>query len=187
MRPERQNTTSESGFTLVELLVGITIMLIVLAAGFTLLDIVVRSEPAVRAANSSIQDAQITAERMARELRLTSHVNSASANSLSVDTYLQQGSSCTASAATETARECRVVYTCGSTSCSRTVSEVNGSGAQTATFVTGLTTGDIFSYSPSTTAPTSISLTLRFAGDNGDDAITVTDGVALRNLGTVGS
>ena len=68
-----------------------------------------------------------------------------------------------------------------------TVSEVNGSGAQTATFVTGLTTGDIFSYSPSTTAPTSISLTLRFAGDNGDDAITVTDGIALRNLGTVGS
>ncbi len=187
MRFPRQQSDPESGFTLVELLVGITIMLIVLAAAFTLLQIVVRSEPAVRAANSSIQDAQITAERMARELRLTSHVNSASATSLSVDTYLQQGSSCTTSSATETARACRVVYTCSATACNRTVSEINGSGAQTATFVTGLAGGNVFSYSPSATAPTSISLTLKFAGANGDDAITVTDGVALRNLGTVGS
>ena len=46
MNPTEQDDLREAGFTLVELLVGITLMLIVLAAAFTLLQIVVRSEPA---------------------------------------------------------------------------------------------------------------------------------------------
>jgi type II secretory pathway pseudopilin PulG len=155
--PERTTDHHDAGYTLIELLIGITLMLLVLAAGFTLLQIVTRSEPAIRQANASIQDAQIAAERMTRELRQTFAVNSASTTSLSVDTYLQQSSSCAGTGGTETARQCRVVYTCGSTSCTRTVSEVNGTGAQTATVITGLTSADVFSYSPSATDPTAIS------------------------------
>src|SRR6187397_1797147 len=82
----------EAGFTLVELLVAMTLMVLVLGAGFTLLQVVVRSEPEARTANASIQDAQIVTERMARELRMTYQVNSATANSLSVNTYLQPSS-----------------------------------------------------------------------------------------------
>lgn len=173
----------ESGYTLVELLIGITMMLIVVGAGFTLLQIVMRSEPEIRAVNSSIQDGQIAAERMTRELRQAFAVNSATPNSVSVDTYLQQSTSCAGPGGTaETARECRVVYTCGSGSCTRTVSEVNGAAPATATAVTGLTNSNVFSYSPSATAPTAITLTLQLAGDAPDDAITISDGVVLRNV-----
>jgi prepilin-type N-terminal cleavage/methylation domain-containing protein len=184
---EPRTDLRESGFTLIELLVGITMMLIVLAAAFTLLQIVTRSEPEIRDANASIQDAQIAAERMTRELRQTYAVNSASPTSLSVNTYLQQGASCTAGATTETARQCRVVYTCGASSCTRTVSEVNGSGAETATVITGLTSGSIFSYLPSATQPTQVALNLQLAGERSDDAITISDGIVLRNVsGAVG-
>ena len=177
----------EAGFTLVELLVAMTLMLLVLGAGFTLLQVVVRSEPETRTANASIQDAQIVTERMARELRMTYTVNSATASSLSVNTYLQQSSTCAGASGTNP-RQCRVVYTCTGTSCTRTVSEVNGSGAATATIVTGLSSTNIFSYAPSSTSPRSINMTLSLTGENGDDAITVNDGVALRNVpGVVGS
>lgn len=176
----------EAGFTLPELLVGMTIMLIVLAGGFTLLQIVTRSEPAVRAANASIQDAQIVTERIARELRMTSRVNSATASTLSVDTYLQQASTCAGAAGSEP-RQCRVVYACSGSSCTRTVSELNGSGAETATIVTGLMSTNVFTYAPSATAPSTVNLTLSMQGENADDAITVSDGVALRNVaGVVG-
>ncbi|HET6831979.1 MAG TPA: prepilin-type N-terminal cleavage/methylation domain-containing protein [Solirubrobacterales bacterium] len=186
--PERKTDRHDAGYTLIELLIGITLMLLVLAAGLTLLQIVTRSEPAIREANASIQDAQIAAERMTRELRQTYAVNSASPTSLSVDTYLQQSSSCAGTGGSETARQCRVAYTCGSSSCTRTVSEVNGTGAQTATVITGLTSTDVFSYSPSAAEPISISLTLQLAGEGSDDAITISDGVVLRNVsGAVGS
>src|SRR6187401_154076 len=118
----------EAGFTLVELLVGITLMLLVLAAGFTLLQVVIRTEPAIQDSNTSIQQGQIVAERMARELRQTYDVNSASASSLSVDTYIQTASNCSGGAGT-TAVQCRVVYSCTANSCTRTVSEVNGANA----------------------------------------------------------
>jgi len=187
MTPAAETDDSrEAGFTLPELLVGMTIMLVVLAGGFTLLQVVTRSEPAVRAANASIQDAQIVTERMARELRMTYRVNSASATSVSVDTYLQQASSCAGATGTDP-RQCRVVYSCGGTTCTRTVSEVDGSGSQTATIVTGLASTNVFSYSPSATTPRTIDLTLSLAGENADDAITISDGVALRNVvGAVG-
>jgi prepilin-type N-terminal cleavage/methylation domain-containing protein len=184
---EATRNDREAGFTLVELLVAMTLMLIVLGAGFTLLQIVVRSEPAARTANASIQDAQIVSERMARELRMTYAVNSATANSLSVNTYLQQSSTCAGASGT-TPRQCRVVYTCSGSTCTRTVSEVNGSGAQTATIVTGLSSANVFTYTPSSTSPKSIGMTFSLSGQNGDDAITVNDGVALRNVpGVVGS
>ena len=177
----------EAGFTLVELLVGITLMLLVLAAGFTLLQVVIRTEPAIQDSNTSIQQGQIAAERMARELRQTYDVNSASANSLSVDTYIQTASNCSGGAGT-TAVQCRVVYSCTANSCTRTVSEVNGANASTATVITGLASTNVFTYSPSSTSPTSISLTLNLSGQSSDDAITVSDGVALRNVtGAVGT
>ena len=66
-----KSARSEAGYTLVELLVGITLMLLVLGASFTLLQIVVRTEPVIEDANASIQDGQIAAERMTRELRQT--------------------------------------------------------------------------------------------------------------------
>jgi hypothetical protein len=118
---------------------------------------------------------------------MTYQVNSATANSLSVNTYLQQSSTCAGAGGTQP-RQCRVVYTCTASTCTRTVSEVNGSGAQTATIVTGLSTTNVFSYSPSSTSPKSVGMTFSLAGQNGDDAITVNDGVALRNVpGVVGS
>ena len=65
---------------------------------------------------------------------------------------------------------------------------MNGGGAQTATIVTGLSTTNVFTYSPSSTSPKSIGMTFSLSGANGDDAITVNDGVALRNVpGVVGS
>jgi len=47
--------------------------------------------------------------------------------------------------------------------------------------VSGLSSNDVFSYSPDATDPTYVGITLVFPAENGEEAITLTDGVALRN------
>ena len=177
----------ESGFTLPELLIAMAMSLVVVTAGLMILQIAIRSEPEGQTRNALIQDAQIASERIARELRQTYTVNSATATSLSVNTYIQSASSCAGAAGTAS-RQCRVVYTCASGACTRTISELNGANPQTAQVVAGLRSNSIFAYSPTTSAPTRIDFTLSMDAGSAGDAITVTDGVTLRNVsGAIGT
>ena len=47
--------------------------------------------------------------------------------------------------------------------------------------MTGLTTNQVFTFSPQTPGQAYVGIRLEFPASNGDDAITLQDGVALRN------
>jgi len=161
-----QRGTGESGFTLVELLVGMSMMLVISFAALGLLEVAQRSEPEVRETNSRIQEAQTGMERIVRELRQTSGVVSATPTSLTVNTYLS-GSTCGAGAGTG-ARSCRVVYACAAGECTRTASEVSGASPGPALpFATDVISNSIFSYSPSATSPTGVTVTVQLLDDGG--------------------
>ena len=181
-----QRGTGESGFTLVELLVGASIMLVISFAALGLLEVAQRSEPEVRETNERIQEAQVGMERIVRELRQTSGVVSASPASLTVNTYLS-GSSCAGGSGTG-ARSCRVVYSCSSGNCTRTASEVSGASPGPAVpFATDVISNEIFAYTPSATSPTGVTVTVQLRDDGGEDQITLSDGAAFRNVSMAGA
>ena len=85
---------------------------------------------------------------------------------------------------------CRVFYNCtpsvGPSSCTRIECPpailVPGTGCgPTTTVVTGMTTNQVFTFSPQTPGQAYVGIRLQFPAENGDDAITIQDGVALRN------
>lgn len=181
--------SGETGFTLVELMVATSMMLIVFFAGLGLFEVAQRAQPAISSQNERIQSAQVGIERVARELRQTFRVVSASPTTLIVETFVPR-TTC-GGATPGTARSCRVTYACSAGSCTRTVAELNGSGSSVpVTFASDLITNNVFTYSPSSTAPTAITIRLAVRAEDGssEDAVTLTDGAVLRNVsGAVGS
>lgn len=176
----------EAGFTLVELLVGISVMLVITFATLGLLEIAQRSEPEIRESNERIQEAQTGMERVVRELRQTHGIVSATPTSLTVNTYLS-GSSCAGGSGTG-ARSCRVVYACASGDCTRTASELSGASPGPAVpFATDVISNEIFAYSPSSTSPTGVTLTVQLREAGAEDQITLSDGVTFRNVSAAGT
>jgi prepilin-type N-terminal cleavage/methylation domain-containing protein len=157
----------ESGFTLVELLVAMVLGLIILGASVMVFTSASKNQPRATSRTADIQEARTGMERVVRELRQGS-LASGTSSQLTV-TYPQNpvcGGSCT------------VVYTCASGNCSRT------QGGMTRILVTGLASNSVFGYSVCPAEPTKInyiSVTMPFRASNGDDSITLTDGVRLRN------
>lgn len=182
--PERNDIRCEDAFSLIELIVAISVTLIVAAAGLGLLEAAGRSEPRLRAENAKIQTAQTAMERVVRELRQTYTVSTPTptASSLTVLTYLPR-TTCGGSTV-GAARQCKVNITCTAGTCTRTVSEVNGSGPSSQVIATGLISNSVFSYLPSTAAPTQMTVTFGLSQTPGssEDAITLSDGVVFRNI-----
>jgi Tfp pilus assembly protein PilW len=171
----------EGGFTLVELLMGLMLGLLVVGVGVTIFTASVQSQPKLTQRGEAISQARTGMERLTRELRQGATVFTAAANQLSFITFVHSPSSC-GSGYSSAANQCRVTYTCTTTSCTRVLAKPNGTdpGAAT-TVVTGLSNPNVFTYSPSSANPSFIGATLVFAGQNGDDAITVSDGATVRN------
>jgi hypothetical protein len=106
-------------------------------------------------------------------------------------TYVPLSTTCnTAATAGSSLARCRVFYSCtvagGKGSCTRTQCPpamlTVGTGCGTPTLaVSGLSTTQVFSFSPQTPGQAYVGVRLQFPADNGDDAITIQDGVALRN------
>jgi len=175
----------ESGFTLIELMTAMAILIVIFIATLAMLDFAVKSEPEIAERNNSVRDAQVEVERMVRELRTSYDVLASTSTTLSVLTYLNRSACAGADDGGATARKCRIDYSCASGACTRTVSEEDGSAAgPVRTLATGLTSSSVFSYSPSSSEPTAINVTLslKAADRDGEDAITLSDGAALRNL-----
>jgi Tfp pilus assembly protein PilW len=178
-----RRSQGERGFTLVELLIATVITMLVLFLTLALADFAIKSEPEIADRNAKIQEAEVVLERMVRELRQAYDVVAASPSSLTVLTY-DNKATC-GSSQLETARRCQVVYTCSGGDCTRTASEEDGTGTgPTRQIVSGLSSDAIFSYTPSTAEAQAVSVTMEFPAEDGsgDDAITVTDGTAMRNL-----
>lgn len=160
---------------------GAMMGLIVIGAATLVFTAGMRAQPGLSQRDNAISQGRYAMERLTRELRQGSNVTSASANQLSFVSYVHNPSTCAATFS-NTANPCRVTYNCTTMGCTRTVAQPDGSSPQAAvTIVTGLSNPNVFTYSPSSTAPSYIGATFVFAGQHGDDAITLSDGATLRN------
>jgi type II secretory pathway pseudopilin PulG len=180
--------TCERGFTLVELLVFMIMLLLVLAAGMGLLIVSVTSQPRVSDRNFAIQQARALQDRLARELRQSTLVEQSPAptsSSITFDTYVRR-TACGDAVQTDPAQPaiaCKVTYSCTAGACDRTEAPLPGQPGTTTTqeLVSGLSSSAVFGYSPSSTNPEYVTLELVFPAAGGDDAVTLRDGVDLRN------
>lgn len=172
--------SNEGGFSLPELLIGALLALGLIGSSVTIFTSGIRSEPRISDRTAQIQQARTFAESVSRELRQGSTVQAANASQLSIITFVKR-STCAGTAAGP-AIPCRVTYTCSAATCSRVVANPDGTGAGAPVqAVRGLADTDVFSYSPDAAAPTFLGIRLAMAAADGEDAITIEDGIALRN------
>ncbi len=173
----------ERGFTLTELLVALVIALLVAGAGLGLLQIAIRAQPATTDRGAQIQSGRVMIERLSRELRQGESVSSPTASGLQVVTYVD--SATCGGAPASLAILCRVTYACGATACTRSEADpAPGSPASApAQVVRGIAGPAVFSYEylPGDATPAFVGIRLGFAADDGDESVTLEDGVALRN------
>lgn len=172
--------------TLVELLVATMMFLGLLAAVAPVFTTVINEQPKVSRGAARIAQAQALMERMGREIRQAYAVDSAAASQLVFRTYTRHatcgGTGVTAAEATTT--QCRVTYACSGGTCTRTEQNADGTGsASPVQAVTGLIDNDVFTYTPSSTSPQFVEVTLAMPGRSaGEDAITLQGGFEMRNV-----
>lgn len=178
----------ERGLTLVELLVFTMMLLLVLSAGSALLIVAVKSQPRISDRAFAIQRGRVVQERFARELRQSSTVEQTPTPTSSVITFRTYVRRTQCGGALETdptkpAIGCKVTYSCTAGACYRTEAPLPGQPGATTTerLVSGLSSGAVFGYSPDTTNPEYVTMRLVFPAEGGDDAVTLEDGVDLRN------
>jgi len=179
---------NESGFTIVETLVGAMLGLIVIGVAAAVFGVAQRSQPDQVKRGTSIELARTTMERLTREVRQGSTVYPSTATQLSLLTFVHSAS-CGGTAA-NTAIQCKVTYTCAAGSCTRIVAPppgASGTAGPAVTVVSGLSNSNVFSYTPTCSLtstsgnPGYICATLVFPGGTGDDAITLQDGAEPLN------
>jgi type II secretory pathway pseudopilin PulG len=174
----------EAGLTLVELLVATAMSLVLLGAITSMVIATMRSQPRVSSGADSISSARWVLERLTRELRDGVKVDSATASSISFQTYVRH-TTCggtTPLASTSPSIKCEVTYTCTTTSCSRRETAPGVlTGGTFRTIFKGINSSNVFSYSPSAAAATYVRVTLSIPNPSGGSALTVSDGADLRN------
>ena len=181
LRPSRERVADSDGFTLIELLLAASISLVVLGVGVGLMTTGLKNQPKVAERAGEIQEARVAMERLTREIRQGDSVVSATSNQFSLITNVN--SATCGGATSDEARLCRVTYSCTGEVCTRVEANPDGTGASgPETVVSGISTASVFTYTPSATAPTYVGVKLLFPSDDGDDSITLTDGVTMRSV-----
>jgi Tfp pilus assembly protein PilW len=190
---------SDDGFTLTELLIAMVIGLAIIGSAVSLFVTALSSEPRASDRSEQIRQARVMSERLSRELRQASDATmlpttcTGVCSGLSVLAFVPSTASCngTPRSGTGTAVRCRVFYSCSAAgTCTRT--ECPPTVAATATLTAppcgptvrvleGLSSNQVFTFSPRTPGHAFISYALSFDAVSGDDAITIEDGAALRN------
>jgi prepilin-type N-terminal cleavage/methylation domain-containing protein len=197
--PTYRGAQREDGFTLPELLIATVVGLFLIGSTATLFARTASTEPRARDRAAQIQQARVMSERLTRELRQASDATTLPTTctglcpGLSVLAFVPSTPSCdgTARTDTSTASRCRVFYFCSAAgSCTRTECPPTVTATATPTdppcsptlpVIEGLTSNQVFSFSPRTPGHSYISFALGFAAESGGDAITIEDGAALRN------
>jgi Tfp pilus assembly protein PilW len=189
----------EAGMTLIELLVAMIMGIIVVGGATEMLISALRDQPKQQQQAESIDTARYELERMTRELRngVSVDPSSASSNSVSFVATLRRTSSCDGSVPTNSsapAVQCEIVYSCSTTSCSRTERKVGEtSGGVTSTIVTGINSAEVFCFLPSSTggtkcgpvkagaSPDYVGITLAVPNPSGPGSLNISDGAGLRS------
>lgn len=174
---------SEDGFTLIEMLVAMTIGVVMMGGVLILLIGAMRSQPRLDKQATNIQTARFALERMTREIRNGIVVDKYTSSSVSFQTYVRHttcGGS-TMSSSNASATKCEVTYTCSGSSCTRIEAAPNVYAGTAVTIFSGINNAsNVFSWAPST-SPTYIGVTLKIPDPEGSGALTVSDGASLRN------
>jgi prepilin-type N-terminal cleavage/methylation domain-containing protein len=173
----------ERGFTLVELLVAMTMGVIVLGAVGSLVVSAMKNQPKISQRAQNITTARWVLERLTRELRNGIKVDKASASSVSFETYVRR-STCggtTVPASTSASIKCEVTYTCTTTACSRIEAAPGVYTGKATTIFEGIDSSSVFAYSPNAAEATYVEITLHMPNPSGPAAMTVSDGASLRN------
>jgi prepilin-type N-terminal cleavage/methylation domain-containing protein len=175
---------AEAGFTLIELLVASAMGVVLMGAVGTLLVGALRAQPGISQKAADVQTTRFVTERLTRELREGVVVNKATPSSVSFETYVRH-STCGGSGALPSATpsiRCEVTYACAASSCTR-IEAAPGTYTGTPTTVfTGLNnSSSVFTYSPTTTLPTYVRITITIPSTGSAAATTVSDGASLRN------
>lgn len=156
--------------------------LALLAAALAVLPMVLRSEPRISERAAHIQEGRALIERLTRELRQGSGVESATSSGLEFLTYVRR-TDCGSSTVQDPAIQCRVTYSCQEGTCTRTERNPDGTGAAgPVELAQGLQSAS-FSYLPSPSAAEYVTVRLAYPAEGGDDAVTLEDGANLRNSG----
>jgi Tfp pilus assembly protein PilW len=185
----------EAGMTLIELLVATIMGLIVVGGATAMLISAVRDQPKQQQQAESVDTARFELERMTREIRNGVSVTSSATNSVSFVARVRRVQ-CGGAVQTNTSKpaiSCQILYSCSTTSCTRTEREVGKTtGGVVSTIVTGIDTGEVFCYVPSSntdptvcgpakagTSPTYIGVTLHVPNPSGPGSLTVSDGASM--------
>ena len=177
----RHSLADEEGLTLIELLLVTVLGTVIFIAGTNILIASVRGESQASDRAAAVQEARVMIEGVTREVREGYGVEVADSNSLTLLTYVRKAS-CGGAPASESIA-CRVTYECQAGTCTRGESDPEGSGPGTPVeVVRGVASDAVFSYSPSASDPNYVGVELVMPAElEGEDAITLEDGVALRN------
>lgn len=171
----------QAAFSLIELLIVSTVGLVLLAGAGSLLTAAAHSDANARERAAAVPQARVMMEGLTRELREGHGVEVAEPNRIVLLTFVGR-STCGGSPATSSI-QCRVSYECAAGSCTRAEGEPGGSLGPARTVVEGIAAEDVFGYGPDASDPNYVSVRLRMpVGDGAEDAITLEDGVALRNV-----
>lgn len=187
----------EEGFTLVEMLVAMTMGVVVMGGVLILLIGAMRSQPRLEHQATNIQTARWVLERMTREIRNGISVDKATGSSVSFQTYVRHttcgGTTTLASTAAPT--KCEVTYTCSGQTCTRLEAAPGVYTGTATTLFKGLANpSTVFCFVPSKlTDPTEcgeakagssltyIGVTLQIPDSEGSGGLTASDGASLRN------
>jgi Tfp pilus assembly protein PilW len=179
-----EGVRGDAGLTMIELLVASAMGVILMGAVSSLIVGALRSQPQVSRKAADVTTARWVMERFTRELRGGVVVNKATPSSVSFQTYVRSstcGGTGTLPSATPSIK-CQVTYTCAGSSCTRIESVPNVFSGTPKTVFTGLNnSSSVFTYSPNTTTPTYVGITVRIPSPGSAAATTVSDGASLRN------
>jgi prepilin-type N-terminal cleavage/methylation domain-containing protein len=173
----------EAGFTLVEMLVAMTLGVVVMGGVLILLIGAMRSQPRLEKQATNIATARFALERMTREIRNGIRVDNPTASSISFEAYVRHATcgGTTTLASTAQPIKCEITYKCSGTSCTRTEASPGVYTGTATTMISGLSNASsVFTWSPST-SPTYIGITLKIPDPEGSGVLTASDGASLRN------
>jgi prepilin-type N-terminal cleavage/methylation domain-containing protein len=180
--------SSERGVTLVELLIAMSLGLVVIGAAVTVFTASIGVQPRIDQRAAQIDQARSTSARITQELRQGSNAASVNPSQMMILTYVPR-TTCGGSTPGPDIR-CRVFYSCTQSGATASCTRIEcppallapGTGCgPTQIVLTGLATNQVFTFSPQTPGQAYVGIRLVFPAENGDDAITLQDGVALRN------
>jgi type II secretory pathway pseudopilin PulG len=173
----------EGGMTLIELLVAAAMGVVLFAAAASLMISALRSQPEISKRAQTISTARWVMERFTREIRNGIAVTKATPTEVSFTTFVRTPS-CGGGgtlASTVPARQCQVTYRCPTTECTRTEAEPGSEKGTETTIFKGISSTDVFSYTPSKTDAKFIEVKLEFPNPSGGGNLTISDGASLRN------